>query len=142
MSKLKKTIAVAAAVSLFFSHTGTVSAENNGEDNNGIETYNIAISKTVYNFDIDANGTATCYSLVNVAQGYTVELTMQLQQRVGMWKTVQKWTDKNTYYAALDKTCQVEKGYDYRLLVVYVAYDSEGEKVESFYDVSNIKTYK
>lgn len=106
--------------------------------------YNIAILKTSYIFDITLNGQATCYGQVCARDGYNVQLTMQLQQKTksGMWKTIQSCNATDTSIAVLDETYQVEKGYDYRLMVVYIAYDSNGNKVESFYDLSNVIRYE
>lgn len=137
MFKLKKITAIAMAICVIVcGNAQSISAEEY------VQPYNIAIGSTNYGFSISASGEAVCFSKVEIIKGYTAQLTMQLQQKAGVWKTIQTWSDSSTYYVVHDEKYQVEKGYDYRLMVVYVAYDSEGKKVESFYDLSDIVEYK
>ncbi|MBR5535937.1 MAG: hypothetical protein IKU60_04735 [Clostridia bacterium] len=141
MRKIKKMVAVVLVICMI-----VCSCHFNimAQAYDSVGLYNIAIRGTYYDFTSGENGTVNCCSSVTVGQGYTVQLTMQLQQKTksGMWKNVQSWTNMDTYYVVFDETYQVEKGYDYRLMVVYIAYDSNGNQVESFYDVSNVIRYE
>lgn len=145
MFKNKKIIVFALVVCMLMcSFSGNILAQESDSlnCNDAIGMRNIAIRNNFYNFEINENGNAVCISSVEVGNDYTVKLTMQLQQKTGMWKTINSWTNRDSYYVAFDETYQVEKGYEYRLMVVYIAYDSNGNEVESFYDLSNVVRYE
>ncbi len=140
MNTIKKIIAIALVIAtLAGTHALPVGAQKT-ED--GIELYAIALADKRYSFGIESDGTAKCYAYAKVAGDYTLKMTMQLQQNVGMWKNVETWQGDGSIRVSLDEKYQVEKGYSYRLMVVYVVYDSEGKKAESFYDLSDIVAYK
>ncbi len=142
MRKITKAIAVMVTVCMCLCSPATALLVH-CQSETDIELYNIAILKNNCSFNINSDGLATCYSTVSAQNGYTVQVVMQLQQKgTGMWKTVQSWNDTDESFVVLDKTYQVEKGYDYRLMVVYIAYDSNGNQVESFYDMSSVVEYK
>lgn len=142
MRKITKAIAVMITVCMCLCSPVTAKLVHCQEET-GMGLYNVAVTMRNYNFNIDSNGTATCYSNATIRTGYTVQVVMQLQQKgTGMWKTVQSWNGTDDSFVVLDETHQVEKGYNYRLMVVYIAYDSDGNKVESFYDTSSVVEYK
>ncbi|MBQ8541317.1 MAG: hypothetical protein IJ435_07575 [Clostridia bacterium] len=136
MSKIKFFTAVVLCVCLSLSALCIYAQEPD------ISPYNIAIISTDLSFSINSTGVASCYGSVSVRAGYTVRLVMQLQQKGSMWKTVQSWNGTDSAVVAFDETYQVEKGYEYRLMNVYIAYDADGNQVEAFYDTSNIVEYK
>lgn len=144
MFKNKKIIVFAMVVCMLMcSFSGNILAQESDSlnCNDAIGMRNIAIRNNFYSFEINEEGNAVCISSVEVGSGYTVQLTMQLQQKTGMWKTIKSWTNRDSYYVTFDEMYQVEKGHDYRLMVVYIAYDSNGNQVESFYDLSSVIRY-
>ncbi len=136
MSKIKALFAVCLCICLAFSSL-CISAEETDTS-----PYNIAITGNRLSFSISSTGIASCHGDVSVRAGYTVQLTMQLQQKGSMWKNVQSWTGTDAYSVVFDETYQVEKGHTYRLMNVYIVYDANGNIVESLYDLSPTVEYK
>ena len=136
MSKIKSTLSMLLCICIAFLGMSICTKANEAAP------YNIAVTAHVSSFSINEAGLASCYSSASVRDGYTIQTTMQLQQKKSMWKNVQSWTNTDTSYVVFDETYQVEKGYDYRLMAVYIAYDSEGNQVEAFYDLSDIISYR
>ncbi|MBQ3109807.1 MAG: hypothetical protein IJC69_01515 [Clostridia bacterium] len=144
MLKIKRVIALIATLCMIScsSCISAMATEQFDYQSSEATPYNVAITRTSYSFDISSSGIASCYGSVSVRAGYTVRLVMQLQQKGSMWRTVQSWNGTDSTNVTFDETYQVEKGYDYRLMNVYIAYDADGNQVEAFYDTSNIVEYK
>ena len=143
--KLKKVIAIVTLICICVSMPsfGVMADDIVSEQDYvfDVAPYNIAITKRDYDFVINSDGKAQCYGEVTVCPEYTVKLVMQLQKKSSMWTTVQSWSETNSSFVVLDKEYSVEKGYSYRLMNVYIAYDSQGNQVESFYDISDVIEY-
>lgn len=139
--KIKQLISFLIIVCMSIGYVG-VSALATEISDVEVSPYNIAVTNTYYDFNIDDSGNASCYGRVSVRTGYTVKLIMQLQKKGSMWVTVQSWNDTGTGFVVLDKEHVVDGGNKYRLMLIYNAYDANGNVVESLYDLSNVVEYK
>ncbi len=81
------------------------------------------ISSTSENLSI-SNGIATCSASVRATTNVTeviIEAKLQKYQN-NSWVTQETFTEISyTYYGALNRTCAVDHGYSYRLVVTYQA---------------------
>ena len=132
---LKKTICMLLTVVLVcaFPVAGMASDvdEPNESANGDIGILMTYISTYDYNLVINSSGLASCGASVSAYPGTDkVKISMYLQRYNSGWSTVQHWTKEAAgTYVSLAKNYYVTKGYNYRLLVYFYAY--EGSAVES-----------
>ena len=89
------------------------------------------ISSYDYSLNISSSGLASCGAGMTAYPGTDkVSISMYLQKYDSGWSTVQHWTKEAAgNYVSLGKSYYVMKGYNYRVLVYFYAY--EGSAVES-----------
>ena len=92
-------------------------------------------------FNIDSNGRSTCTGKSTVETNYTIDVTMELQQKKGdSWETIKTWTDSGRR-VTLEKNWYVASGFDYRIKLSGVATNSSGKVIESPMTYSGTKHY-
>lgn len=92
-------------------------------------------------FDIDSNGRSTCTGKGTVETNYTIDITMELQQKKGgSWETIKTWTDSGRR-VSMAKNWYVDSGYDYRIKLSGTATNSSGEVIESPVTYSGVQHY-
>lgn len=100
------------------------------------------ISNISISFVISDSGRADCRGAVIVPSGYRVDLTVELQQKVGSkWDTIHDWTASGKNYISASGPWYVLSGYSYRLKVTAETYDSYGNLVEDPIEYSPVKNY-
>ena len=91
-----------------------------------------------------AGGDLICFAEVQTINGYTAEITVQLQVYDDRWRTTATWTDDRDAAVAL-----VDEDYtptpssvdrDYRLYITNKAYDKSGKLIETVYTTSDTVT--
>ncbi len=102
------------------------------------------ISKINVSFSI-SNGSAKYSGVVFSKKSDTIcSITLKLQRNVsGTWKTVTSWTDstKNSGFALVSGSKDVESGYTYRAVVYATVKSLNGEVLETGKVVSNYVAY-
>lgn len=98
------------------------------------------VQTTKLSFDIGSFGSANCYAYAKAKSGYTVGLTVVLQQYDGGWNSYKTWNVSAASIAELDKTYAVASGYTYRLKVTFKSYE-DGTLVDSNTKYSAEKSY-
>ena len=101
-----------------------------------------AIQRISAKLTIDSWGKASCVATIRLDDGYTADVTMELQQYyVNRWLPVKSWSDSGGPVIEMIKTYYVESGYDYQVVVTVDVYDSNGRFVESESVVSETVSY-
>lgn len=91
---------------------------------------------------ISDSGRADCGASVIVPSGYTVDLTAELQQKVGnKWNTIHDWDSSGEHYISTSGRWYVLSGYSYRLKVTATTYDSRGNFIEAPVEYSPTRDY-
>lgn len=93
------------------------------------------------NFQIGSGGKTTCEGETEVSPGYLAGVTLELQQYVGYWKTIQTWEGSELEYMYIGKNWYVESGYTYRLKATHTAYDRSWNVLEEIERYSVEKDY-
>ena len=95
--------------------------------------------QTIYmSLEISDSGRADCYTSVQIAYGYTVELEVKLQKLDGKWTDVKTWTTTGERRITIDEPWYVVRGYDYRLRITATVHDQYGNFIEAPFEYSNI----
>lgn len=100
-----------------------------------------AIQSISTKLTIDRWGKASCVATVKLEDGYTADVTMELQQYYVGWITIKSWSDSGGPIIEMIKTYYVESGYDYSVVVTVDVYDSNGRFVESESVISETESY-
>ena len=91
----------------------------------------MAIFRLKSSLTINNAGKATCRVEVRSREGGTVDIAVELQQKVGSkWSTIIRWNDSGDDFD-FSEIYYVKSGYDYGVKVSANAYDSSGRLVES-----------
>lgn len=100
------------------------------------------ISNISMDFDISSSGRANCSATVIIPSGYRVDVTVELQQKVGReWNTIHDWTASGKNFVTISDFRYVLSGHSYRLKVTANTYDSNGNLVEDPVEYSPIRNY-
>lgn len=106
-----------------------------------VEPRYMGVSVLTTDFSISGNGKATCESVCTARNGYTVELTIELEQKTGnTWETICTWSEEGTKIS-FEKSIYVVSGYDYRLKVSADVRNGNGTIIESPVAYSNEVPY-
>ncbi len=135
----KKALAIvmAAAMCLALPGIGTYAKEI--PVNIGIAPANIIISVTENLLEWNGTNTLEIYGGTQVPYGYEAYVKVELQQKNGTsWTTIKTWTDRDTDYAMVSRYYAVMSGYQYRLKLTHMAYDSNGNLIETITKYSDI----
>ena len=89
------------------------------------------------NLEISSSGRAACWCLVYATSGYSVDVTMALEQDGVVIKT---WTGSGSR-VELDKSYYVTSGHDYQVVVTSRVKTSGGLYLLSYTLESDIKSY-
>ena len=101
-----------------------------------------AINNIAISFEISDSGRAYCSVTVFMPSGYKVDLTVELQQKVGSnWKTIHDWESSGKNFVNVSGPWYVLSGYSYRLKVTATTYDSNGNFVEAPVEYSKVQEY-
>ena len=131
------TIVMAAAMCLALPGIGTYAKEIPVDI--GIAPANIIISATENLIEWTGTNTLQIHGGTQVPDGYEAYVKVELQQKNGTsWTTIKTWTDRDTDYAMVSRYYAVTSGYQYRLKLTHIAYDSNGNLIESIPDYSDI----
>lgn len=86
---------------------------------------------------LDTSGKASCTGYVNLRNGYTASVNLQLQQYLGgCWVPVITWSEEGGPTITLTGSRYVTSGYSYRSVTTATVYDSDGNSVETVSGVS------
>ena len=136
---LKKATLFLLTLTILLCSCGVGYAAENPEQIVSVKTSNdvrmLYVSFTDCNLDVHANGLAEMYGSVNAKPGVDrVKISMYLQRYNNGWSTVKHWVNeyKGTY-GSMNKSYYVTKGYTYRVLVYFYAF--EGSESESTYSI-------
>ena len=80
------------------------------------------------NIDISSGGKAECYGYVQIRDGYSVDMTVELK-RDG--RTIKSWSDSGKTEVEIIGTYYVTSGHDYQTVVSVDVYNSRGTLVDS-----------
>ena len=80
------------------------------------------------NIDISSGGKAECYGYVQIRDGYSVDMTVELK-RDG--RTIKSWSDSGKTEVDIIGTYYVTSGHDYQTVVSVDVYNSRGTLVDS-----------
>ena len=85
-------------------------------------------------------GRADCTGVVEVDDGYTADMTMELQRSTNLvtWETVNSWTASGGGTLELNKSYYVATGYYYQVKVSADVYNAYGTLIESPSKTSSI----
>lgn len=84
----------------------------------------------------ESTGIAYCYARCTASSGMTIKIVGTLQQyKNGGWSNVNSWTSIGTTFITLDKQWAVYNGYQYRFYARFYIYDSDGNFLESDFQV-------
>ena len=116
----------------------TAAASGNEED---ISPQYMVVITFGTSFDIDNNGRSTCTGKGTVETNYTIDITMELQQKKGnSWETIKTWTDSGRR-VNLEENWYVDSGYYYRIKLSGEATNSSGKVIESPETYSGVQYY-
>ena len=91
--------------------------------------------------NISNAGKVTCSGFAQAYSNYTVQITLELQERVGnSWNTIANWSSSKAWSVELVKYYYVTSG-TYRTLLTVKAYDSSGKLVDNHSSTSLACTY-
>lgn len=96
------------------------------------------ISKIIASLSISTNGYAECTVEARPRSGYSVNLTMNLQQD-GI--TIKSWTNSGEESCSIDEGYNVTKGHSYQVIAIAEAIDSRGTVVETVTEYSKVQSY-
>lgn len=135
---LKKVFLYVLAFIIAFSLCGTALAAEDSSDealpNAIITPMYTYINYTTCALSINAAGKASVAASISAYSGVDkVEISGYLQYYDGGWRTVKHWSQEYSgTYGTMQKTYYVNKGYQYRWICYYYAYD--GGSMESTSD--------
>ena len=105
------------------------------------EPYYVGFADMTAHLSISGSGKATCTSVCAARNGYTVDLTIELEQKSGnTWETIRTWSEEGTKIS-FEKSIYVVSGYDYRLKASADVHNSNGTLIESPVAYSNEVSY-
>jgi hypothetical protein len=122
---LKRIVPLLSVLCIFcMSISAAADTPSDPPQDSGMQINNIYISSTSENVTI-SGGVATCTAsarATSVIDEITIVSKLQRYQN-NAWVTLQTFTETAyTYYASLVGTCNVDRGYSYRLVTTYQAY--------------------
>lgn len=133
----RKLTAVMMAAILCFACSG-LSAFAALPEENVVSPANIAITSTANLLEIYSGNTLTVFGKTSVQYGYKSEVIVELQRHNGSWGTVYTFSDTGNTSAVVDTTQTVASGYDYRLKLTHIAYDSNWNEIETITKYSDV----
>ena len=138
MKKNQKVLCTVLVMCMFIgTMIGNASAAN--IDDPVIQPQYTGISSLQVSLDITSSGYAECYAFVRPNSGYSVDLTMELQQDGTAIKT---WTDSNDVAFALEKGRYVASGHEYQVIVNADIRNSSGIIISTATAKSQIVDFK
>ncbi len=93
---------------------------------------------------INSSGIATCVGRANLYNGYTAEVTVTLQRKIGgSWFDYTSWSGSGSSPVVVNNSTSssIPSGYKYRTYVYITVYDSNNNYVENAETWSVTKTY-
>lgn len=100
----------------------------------------VGISTISCDLSISENGYASCEGHSHAYPGYTADVTLELQQDIGYWDTIKSWTGSGRS-VPFEKGYFVAEGYDYRVKITSVVYDSNGNYIETISATTGTHSY-
>ena len=107
-------------------------------DESGIQPRYTGIHEFSVDLDISASGYASCYGAVAPLSGYSVDLTMELQQD---GTTIKSWIGSGSVDVVLERGRYVESGHIYQVVLTANIKNSKGVIVSSPTLRSDMKAY-
>lgn len=137
LNLFQKAIAIGMTLMLVIGATASAAAPSTGDSANNVggsnSVQNIAIATMYNNLTKSSSTTLICEGSTTVRSGYYAEVVVELQQyKNSEWNTIKTWSDTDSDFASVYKTCSVSSGYSYRLRLTHTAYDSNWKYIESF----------
>ena len=89
--------------------------------------------------DIGTLGKATCTASVQCREGYTMDVTLSLQENDGSgWSTLRSWSKSGTPIVNITESYYVNTNYSHRTCIYVEVSDSNGNFVESAVAYSSV----
>ncbi len=132
---MKKILTLALVIALLCCVSITGYAEDNEEmtEKAPVSGVKMTYINSVYtSLSISSSGLSSSYTFIMAYPGVDeVRISMYLQRYDNGWKTVKHWAQDFTgTYGSLSKNWYVAKGYNYRVLAYFYAYDgSDSESI-------------
>lgn len=134
LRKILGLVLVIAMLSTFSAALATDIDENIPPEN--AEDY-VAVGSMAAFISLDAAKKASCTGYVNLQNGYTASVNLQLQQYVGgCWVPIITWSDEGGPTITLSGSRYVASGYSYRSVITATVYDKDGNDVETVSTIS------
>lgn len=108
------------------------------DDSLGIMPRFVGIDAQVANLTIDGNGRASCGCSVLVDTGYSVNVTMSLEQD---GTPIKSWTGSSTSRVDMSKPYYVTAGHSYQVVVTTRVSTAGGSYLCSYTEYSPVKSY-
>ena len=101
--------------------------------------YYVAMSGLSATLVIGEDGYANCTGKVKIRSGYQAEFNMELQRSSNgtLWSPVKSWQTSGNGTLLLNERYSIVSGYQYRVTVTAIVYDSENNFVERGSEHSN-----
>ena len=110
-------------------------------DNDIVSPQYIGVGSFDYSFTLKSGGALKCEGTTLAKSGYYAGVFVELQKKInGSWTTIETWSNADEYIALVEETYYADYG-TYRLLLTHIAYNTNWQTVEYFYDYSNVITY-
>lgn len=131
---------LSSVVMVFCVLTASLSVGATVDSNSSIQPFWIGLSSLKADLIISSFGLAECDGEVKLKNGYTADMTMELQRSTNLaaWETVNSWTASGGGTLELNKSYYVATGYYYRVEVSADVYNAYGTLIESPSKTSSI----
>lgn len=133
-----RSMLVSVMLVCLFAANPAVSAAAATSEDTGIQPRYTGIFRFAVDLDITKAGYASCAASVSPNTGYSVDLTMELQQD---GTTIKSWTASDSKTFAMDKGYFVVKGHDYQVVATASVKNSNGVVVSTPSLSSNVVSY-
>ncbi|HBL82417.1 MAG TPA: hypothetical protein DD391_07460 [Clostridiales bacterium] len=130
--------AILAIMVLCFGHTGVFAEPvSAGNEVSSVARRFSYITEYWNDLTLNSGGRMTCEGETYARTGYLAGVTLELQQYVGYWKTIQTAERSDLEQMYLTRDWYVESGYSYRLKVTHTAYNRSWNVLEDYISYSS-----
>lgn len=104
-----------------------------------VQPYFTGLKSGVTAIDINTLGKATCTAAAECREGYTMSVTLYLQENDGTgWSTLRSWSKSGAPIVNITESYYVNTNYSHRTCIYVEIFDSDGNFVEAAMAYSSV----